>query len=89
MQIASGAGISKSENKERRKKLLGTRAFGHMAGSSPCGVLILGLHLQFLSSSPSLSPELGIELGLSQNHLDQSLVENMDFRAHSTPPLQR
>lgn len=54
MQIASRAGIYKSENKKEKEKLLGPRALGYTVGSSPRGAPILGLHLQFLSSSPSL-----------------------------------
>ena len=69
MQIASRAGISKSENKKEKEKLLGPRALGYTVESSPRGAPILGLHLQFVSSSP-LSLELGTELGLNQIHLD-------------------
>ena len=69
MQIASRAGISKSENKKEKEKLLGPRALGYTVESSPRGAPILGLHLHFVSSSP-LSLELGTELGLNQIHLD-------------------
>lgn len=83
MQIESGAGISKNENKKRRKKRLGKRAFGNK-GSSPGRAPVLSLHLQ-CPHSPSFSLELEIELGLSQNHLDQPLGENMDSRHPPTP----
>lgn len=44
MQIASRAGISKSENKKEKEKLLGPRALGYTVESSPRGAPILCLH---------------------------------------------
>lgn len=90
-KLQAGLGFLKVKQKRGQKKLLGAGAFWN-AGSSTCGVQIFRSVLRVCVLILPFSLELGVglgrwslRLGLSQNHLDPSLGENMDSRPPPPP----